>query len=160
MASSAVGTIIGYLGGDPETKGDGDKEFASFSMATENVGRDKEASWWRVIVFGGLIEVVEKYLEKGSQVAVTGRLQIRKWERDDKSEGTSVEIIASTLTLLGSPNGRRDNDSRDRNSRDRDRNSNDRGSRGKDRSRNRQRDRKRDDEGSADFPYGENESRK
>jgi len=114
--------IIGHLGADPEirvtTMG---IHVASFSVATsekwkdKNTGEIKEATeWHRVTVFGsgegpGLVEVVEKYLKKGSRCFIQGRLKTNAWTDDNQIKRWSTEIqvpkIGGKLILLGDAQG-------------------------------------------------------
>ena len=108
--------LIGRLGADPEIKQMvNGKSVARLSLATsqswkdKNTGERKEKTeWHRVVVFNeGLVNVVQQYLKKGSQIYVEGQLSTRKWK--DENTGTdkySTEILIqgynSSLTMLGS----------------------------------------------------------
>jgi single-strand DNA-binding protein len=63
--------------------------------------RDK-TEWHRVVYFGKLAEIVEKYLDKGSSVYVEGKLQTRKWQDKNGADRWTTEIVGSELTMLGS----------------------------------------------------------
>ena len=109
--------LIGRLGADPEIKQMvNGKNVARLSLATsqswkdKNTGEKKEKTeWHRVVVFNeGLVNVVQQYLKKGSQVYIEGQLSTRKWK--DEKTGTdkySTEILIqgynSSLTMLGGP---------------------------------------------------------
>ncbi len=108
--------LIGRLGADPEIKQMvNGKNVARLSLATsqswkdKNTGEKKEKTeWHRIVVFNeGLVNVVQQYLKKGSQIYVEGQLSTRKWK--DENTGTdkySTEILIqgynSSLTMLGS----------------------------------------------------------
>ena len=108
--------LIGRLGADPEIKQMvNGKSVARLSLATsqswkdKNTGEKKEKTeWHRIVVFNeGLVNVVQQYLKKGSQIYVEGQLSTRKWK--DENTGTdkySTEILIqgynSSLTMLGS----------------------------------------------------------
>ena len=108
--------LIGRLGADPEIKQMvNGKSVARISLATsqswkdKNTGEKKEKTeWHRIVVFNeGLVNVVQQYLKKGSQIYVEGQLSTRKWK--DENTGTdkySTEILIqgynSSLTMLGS----------------------------------------------------------
>ena len=110
--------LIGRLGADPEIKQMvNGKSVARLSLATsqswkdKNTGEKKEKTeWHRVVVFNeGLVNVVQQYLKKGSQVYIEGQLTTRKWK--DEKTGTdkySTEIVIqgynSSLTMLGGSN--------------------------------------------------------
>lgn len=82
--------LIGRLGNDPEIKTlQNDSKVANFSLATSDVWYDKETGekkeateWHRVVVWGKKAELVEKYLQKGSEVYLEGKLKTRSWEED------------------------------------------------------------------------------
>ena len=63
--------------------------------------RDK-TEWHRVVYFGKLAEIVEKYLDKGSSVYIEGKLQTRKWQDKNGADRWTTEIVGSELTMLGS----------------------------------------------------------
>lgn len=107
--------IIGNCGKDPEvrTMQDG-KKVANFSLATSESWKDKSSGekkekteWHRVVVFGGLADIVDRFVKKGSKVYVSGQIQTRKWTDKDGVEKYSTEIVLqgfnSELTLLDGP---------------------------------------------------------
>lgn len=101
-------TLIGYLGADPESRfmPDG-TQVASLSVATTEAWKDKEGEkqerteWHRLVFYAGLAEVVCKYLTKGAQVYVEGKLRTRKWEDKQGVERYSTEVIGKELIMLG-----------------------------------------------------------
>lgn len=102
--------IIGRLGQDPEMKAVGQGTTVTrLNVATsENwVGKDgqkqERTEWHRIAVWGKLAEICGKYLSKGRQVYVEGRLQTRSWE-DNGQKKYSTEIVATTVQFLGSAN--------------------------------------------------------
>lgn len=102
--------IIGRLGQDPEMKAVGQGATVTrLNVATsENwVGKDgqkqERTEWHRIAVWGKLAEICGKYLSKGRQVYVEGRLQTRSWE-DNGQKKYSTEIVATTVQFLGSAN--------------------------------------------------------
>ena len=100
--------LIGNLGRDPEvyTFDNGNKK-VRLAIATTEVYRNKQneriehTEWHIVVLFRGLAEVAAKYLQKGSQVYVEGRLRTRSWE-ENGSKHYVTEIEAQNLTMLGS----------------------------------------------------------
>lgn len=104
--SSSVNKVIlvGNLGRDPEIRSmqDGSK-VASFSLATSEVWRDKQTGerkdrteWHRVVVFNGnLVDVLERYVRKGTKLYVEGQLQTRKWQDKDGIEKYTTEVVLS-----------------------------------------------------------------
>jgi len=105
--------LVGNLGKDPEVKKLGDQSVCNFTIATSEKwtkdGEDKEKTeWHRVTVWGKLAEICGKYLAKGKQVYVEGKLQTRSYDK----EGTTVyttEIIASNVQFLGGKVAETDN---------------------------------------------------
>lgn len=100
--------LIGRLGQDPEMRymPDG-TAVANFSMATSDEWRDKQSGekkerteWHRIVAWRGLGELCGKYLSKGRQVYVEGKLQTRSWEKDGVTRYTT-EIVASDVQFLG-----------------------------------------------------------
>ena len=107
--------LIGRLGADPEIKQMvNGKNVARLSLATSQSWKDKntgekkqKTEWHRIVIFNeGLVNVVQQYLKKGSQVYIEGQLSTRKW-RDEKSgiDKYSTEVVIqgynSSLTMLG-----------------------------------------------------------
>lgn len=102
--------IIGNAGKDPEVVQfqDGGKT-AKFTIAateryTDRAGQQQQRTeWFNVVVNGKTADVVERYVRKGSQLYVEGRLQTRKYQAKDGSERYVTEVACLTLQLLGSP---------------------------------------------------------
>lgn len=100
--------LIGRLGNDPEIKTiNNGKQVASLSVATSEQWKDKDGAkqekteWHRVTAWDRLAELCGKYLKKGRQVYVEGRLQTRSWEDDKGQKRYSTDIVASTVQFLG-----------------------------------------------------------
>ena len=108
--------LIGRLGADPEIKQMvNGKNVARLSLATSQNWKDKntgekkqKTEWHRVVIFNeGLINVVQQYLKKGSQVYIEGQLSTRKWKDEQTGQDKySTEVVMqgynSSLTMLGS----------------------------------------------------------
>jgi len=100
--------LIGNLGRDPEISNtQNGMAVAKFSIATserwndKNTGKKQERTeWHRITAFGRLAEICEKYLSKGRQVCIEGRIQTSSWEKDGIKR-YNTEIIASTMKMLG-----------------------------------------------------------
>src|SRR5436190_10896760 len=96
--------FVGNAGRAPEirTTNDG-MQVASFSLAVSTWNREAEGKgepiWLRIVAFGKLAETVEKFVKKGSQVLVAGRLSVREYTTKDGKEKTSVEIIAQSIEV-------------------------------------------------------------
>lgn len=96
--------FIGRLGRDPETRfmPNGDA-VCNFSVAVGWKSKEKEGTEWvRVNAYKQLAEICGKYLTKGSQVYVSGRMATRKWTDKDGQERYSTEINLDQMQMLGS----------------------------------------------------------
>ena len=109
--------LIGNLGTDPEVRFlPNQTQVTQFSLATSRSWKDKEGAkqteteWHRVVIFGKLAEIAGKYLTKGSQAYISGRIQTRKWEGKDGQTHYTTEIIGEELTMLGGKPGNGDGD--------------------------------------------------
>jgi len=110
--------LVGNLGRDPEIRStqDGTK-VANLSLATSESWRDKNTGerkerteWHRVVIFNErLVDVVEKYVKKGSKLYVEGALQTRKWTDNTGAEKYSTEVVLQRfrgeLTMLDGRGG-------------------------------------------------------
>ena len=99
--------IIGNLGRDPEVRQtQTSKPVVRLSVATTYKGKgEPETEWHSVTVFGSQAEACEKYLSKGSKVAVTGRIRTQSYEKDGVKR-YSTDIVASWVEFLDSKNDR------------------------------------------------------
>ncbi len=100
--------LIGRLGNNPEIRyTNTGTAVANFNLATsenwndKNGQRQERTEWHRVVVWGKLAELCEKYLSKGRQCFVEGRLQTRSWDDKDGNKRYTTEIVASTIQFLG-----------------------------------------------------------
>ncbi len=104
--------LIGNLGKDPEVRSiEGGAKVASFSLATNEVykGRDgnkvEQTEWHNIVVWRGLAELAEKYLKKGSQIYLEGKIKTRSWDDKEGNKRYITEIVGDTMTFLGKPMG-------------------------------------------------------
>lgn len=103
--------LIGNLGRDPEimTFDNGVKK-VSFSLATSESYKNKEGQrvdqteWHNVVLWRGLAEVAEKYLKKGDQIYLEGKIKTRSYEQDGVKK-YFTEIFGDQMTMLGSLRG-------------------------------------------------------
>lgn len=105
--------VIGNLGSNPAIRAlPSGQTVANFSLATterftdRNGGRQERTDWHRVVAFGRLVGTCERFLSKGRQVYVEGRLITRQYEAKDGS-GTRyrTEIVAHQIRMLGNRAG-------------------------------------------------------
>jgi single-strand DNA-binding protein len=105
MGSLNSVTIIGRLGADPELKQTpSGRAVCNMSVATdEYAGKDqpKRTEWHRVTVWGEQAESCAKFLAKGREVCVQGRLQTRSWEKDGQKH-YATDVVADRVVFLGS----------------------------------------------------------
>ena len=106
--------LVGNLGKDPEVRYlDGGVAVANFPLATTETYKDKtgnrvdQTEWHNVVLWRGLAEITEKYLKKGSQVYIEGKLRTRSYDDKDGIKRYTTEIVAENMTRLG---GRREAD--------------------------------------------------
>ena len=101
--------LIGNLGHSPEVKTVGDVKVASLSLATTTKWKNPDGSkverteWHRLVMWRGLAEIAEKYLEKGSKIAVTGEIRYRTYTDRDNVERKVTEINVEKMEMLGAP---------------------------------------------------------
>jgi single-strand DNA-binding protein len=104
--------LVGNLGQDPEVRytANGDA-MCTLSIATSETRKDKQsgekktiAEWHRVVMFGDLAEISNKWLKKGSQIYIEGKLRTRKWQDQQGADRYTTEILADTMRMLGSNN--------------------------------------------------------
>lgn len=91
-------TLVGRLGQDPEIKeSQGGKKYAKFSLATnDGFGENKKTNWHSCTAFGKVAEIIEKYVSKGSELALSGSIDYNKHE--DKYY---TNILVNDITLIG-----------------------------------------------------------
>jgi single-strand DNA-binding protein len=100
--------LIGNIGNQPEVKTmESGKKFARFSVATSETYRNAkgekvtETQWHNIVCWGKLAEIVEKYLTKGKEVALEGKLVNRSYNDKDGNKKYICEVQANELLLLG-----------------------------------------------------------
>ncbi|HTF04658.1 MAG TPA: single-stranded DNA-binding protein [Bacteroidia bacterium] len=102
--------VIGHLGRDPEVKTTATgKKIARFSVAANEAYRNEEGKriettqWISLVAWEGLATIAEKYLHKGKQVAVCGRLVTRQYTDTKGEKKWITEVVAQDILLLGAP---------------------------------------------------------
>ena len=101
--------LAGYIGQDIDLKytQQDNKAVASFSVGTRE-SKDK-TEWHRCVAWDKTAEFISKYFKKGSYIALTGRLQTRKWEDQNGKNMTTTEVIVDTAEFGGSKKEEQDN---------------------------------------------------
>ncbi|MCF8228640.1 MAG: single-stranded DNA-binding protein [Bacteroidales bacterium] len=105
--------LVGRLGQDPESRTiDSGVKMTKFSIATNETFQNKngekveKTEWHNIVLWGGLADVAEKYLKKGDQVYIEGRIETRTYEQDNVKK-YFTEIRGLNMTMLGA---KRDNE--------------------------------------------------
>ena len=110
MSSIGVNKVIllGNAGQDAEMRStSAGKSVANFSLAINQSFRDKKdgnvqrVEWVRCVAWGKLAEIAERFVTKGKQVFVEGRLQTRRFEDREGSPKTVTEVVVASLRVLG-----------------------------------------------------------
>ena len=106
--------LLGRLGQKPELRAlpQTDNSLARFSLATNekvfnrttNESSDR-TEWHKIVVWGKLAEFCDKYLDKGRQILIEGKLRTRSWQDKDGNKRSTTEIEAQSIVLIG---GRRE----------------------------------------------------
>ena len=104
--------LVGNLGKDPEIRHTPQgNAVANLNLATSESWTDKSGQkqerteWHRIVAWGKLAELCSKYLQKGRQVYVEGKLQTRAWDDKDGNKRYTTEILATTVQFLGGQAG-------------------------------------------------------
>ena len=100
--------LIGHVGNDPEIKSfDGGKKLAKLSIATnESYKNDKgekveETQWHNLIAWGKTADIIEKYVVKGKEIAIEGKLTHRSYEDKNGEKRYVTEVVIDELLMLG-----------------------------------------------------------
>ena len=103
--------LIGNVGRDPEVRyldgNSGQAKVATFTLATTERFRDRNGEtrenteWHNIVAWRSTADVVERFVKKGTQVYIEGRIRTRSWDDQSGNKRYTTEIIADTLQLLG-----------------------------------------------------------
>lgn len=100
--------LIGNLGNDPEIINlESGKRLAKFTIATNETYKNNkgekvtDTQWHNVIAWGKTAEIIEKYLTKGKEVAVEGKLTSRSYETKEGEKRYITEVVCNELLMLG-----------------------------------------------------------
>jgi len=100
--------LIGNLGKDPEIVNlESGKKLAKFTLATnesyKNAQGEKivDTQWHQIVAWGKTADVIEKYVAKGKEVAIDGKLTTRSWEDKDGIKRYTTEVVCNELLMLG-----------------------------------------------------------
>ncbi len=100
--------LIGNLGNTPEIINlESGKKLAKFAIATNESYKNakgetvKETQWHNLVAWGKTAEIVEKYLTKGNEVAIEGKLTSRSYEDKEGNKKFITEVVVNELLMLG-----------------------------------------------------------
>jgi single-strand DNA-binding protein len=100
--------LVGNVGKDPEVRYlENGTAVTTISLATSEVYTNKSGEkvtnteWHNVVLWRGLAEIAQKYVKKGSQIYIEGRLRTRSWDDKDGNKKYTTEIVADVMQLLG-----------------------------------------------------------
>ena len=100
--------LIGRVGQDPEVKTlEGGKKLATITIATndvyykENGDKEEQTEWHRVTAWGKTAEIIEKYVTKGREIGIEGKLTHRSYDDKNGEKRYVTEIVANEVLLLG-----------------------------------------------------------
>jgi single-strand DNA-binding protein len=101
--------LLGNVGADPEVRAlDGGKKVARIRVATterytdQQGNKQEQTEWHSVTLWGSLADVADKYVHKGSQVYIEGKIRTREYEHNGEKR-YATEIMANDMKLLGRP---------------------------------------------------------
>jgi single-strand DNA-binding protein len=103
--------LIGNVGNEPEIKTfDGGKKLASLTIATHDTYRNdkgdkvEQTEWHKVTAWGKTADIIEKYVTKGKEVAIEGKLTHRSYEDKNGEKRYITEVIVNEILLMGKLN--------------------------------------------------------
>ncbi len=100
--------LIGHLGADPKVMTfDSGRIKATMRLATSDVYKDNDGNrvsttqWHNLVIWGNRAKVVEKYLKKGAEIAVDGKLTYRTYENGNGEKRFLTEVVVNDFVMLG-----------------------------------------------------------
>ncbi len=101
--------LIGHAGDAPKIiQLESGRKIANFSVATnesyvDNAGnRKSETTWHRLVAYGPMANTAEKYIQKGVEVAIEGKLTNRSWDDKEGQKHYITEIVVNQMMVVGS----------------------------------------------------------
>ncbi len=99
--------LVGNVGMDPEVRYlEGGTVVATVRLATSETYKNKngeritQTEWHSVVLWRGLAEIAEKYVKKGMQLYIEGRLRTRSWDDKEGNKRYTTEVVADTMKML------------------------------------------------------------
>lgn len=100
--------LIGHVGNDPEIKNlDGGKKVANLTIATNDTYKNEkgekveQTEWHKVVAWGKTAEIIEKYVTKGKEIAIEGKLTHRSYDDKNGEKRYVTEVVVNEVLLLG-----------------------------------------------------------
>lgn len=105
--------LLGNLGKDPEVRTlENGVKVCSFPLATSESYKDRNTGqtvtrteWHNIVMWRGLADVAERFLEKGKQIYVEGKIQTRSYQDKEGNQRYMTEVVANEMTMLGGKSG-------------------------------------------------------
>lgn len=108
MAGVNKAILLGNVGKDPEVRHlDNGRAVCNFSLATSETYKNKqgekvtETQWHNIVLWSPLAEVAEKYVKKGTQLHIIGKITTRSWDDNDGNKRYTTEIVGREMIMLG-----------------------------------------------------------
>ena len=100
--------LIGHVGQEPEIKNlEGGKKLANISIATnevyykDNGDKVEQTQWHRVTAWGKTADIIERFVTKGKEIGIEGKLTHRSYDDKDGNKRYVTEVIANEILLIG-----------------------------------------------------------
>ena len=100
--------LIGHVGQEPEIKNlEGGKKLANISIATnevyykDNGDKVEQTQWHRVTALGKMADIIERFVTKGKEIAIEGKLTHRSYDDKDGNKRFVTEVVANEILLIG-----------------------------------------------------------
>ena len=107
MSSVNKVILVGNVGKNPEVKELTNGKVANMVMATserykdKNGDRQEKTEWHNIVMYGKLVDIVEKYVKKGDKLYIEGSITTRKWQDKEGNDRYTTEVKAFNMTMLG-----------------------------------------------------------
>ena len=113
--------LLGNVGKDPEVRYlENGTAVANFSLATtenfknKNGERVSNTEWHNIVAWRGLAEIAEKYVKKGSQLFIEGKITSRSWDDKEGNKRYTTEVVASNFQMLDRKNSNNSDDNQNK----------------------------------------------
>lgn len=99
--------LIGHVGNDPEVKSFEGRKVANLNIATNEFFTNKkgekveQTEWHRLVAWGTTAEIIEKYVTKGKEIAIEGKLSTKSYDDKEGNKRYITEVVISEIMLFG-----------------------------------------------------------